>query len=130
MVGSSAFRGLFFAYFSMTFYEISLGLNFKVYGLSKINDDQYLTWVDTFAIIIASLSNIIWGKLIDSTTFKSLLLKLFIGLCIAGFLVPLSINIDRGFFCITYWVLSSLSKGIIVILGPGLLKVYGEKLGT
>lgn len=57
-------------YFFASFFEVTLGLNYKSYGLSKINNDQLLTWVDTCGIVVASLSNFIWGRLIDIYDFK------------------------------------------------------------
>lgn len=75
-----------------------MGLNYKLYGLSKINDDKFLTWLDTAAIILASLSNFYWGRLVDNCEFKDIFFKLFAWLFAISFLVPISINVNKEFF--------------------------------
>lgn len=52
-------------------------------------------------------------------------------------LIPLTLHFSKELFIIgilnnylDYLLLSIVSKGIIVILGPGLLQIFGKKTGT
>ncbi|KAM3137441.1 hypothetical protein pb186bvf_010414 [Paramecium bursaria] len=128
-IKTQSFRNIFLMYFFASFFEVTLGLNYKSYGLSKINNDQLLTWVDTCGIVVASLSNFLWGRLIDIYDFKQIFVKVFIAMGILAMLFPICI-INQISFVIQYLTLSIVTKGAIVILGPGLLKIFGGDVGT
>ena len=38
-IKTQSFRNIFLMYFFASFFEVTLGLNYKSYGLSKINND-------------------------------------------------------------------------------------------
>ncbi|CAK64375.1 unnamed protein product (macronuclear) [Paramecium tetraurelia] len=130
VVRTPQFKIILGSYFTVFFFEVTLGLNYKTYVLQKINNDQLITWVDTLGIILGSIANFVFGKMADSITFTVLLHKLLIMMSIIAVMIPISLNISKDLFIIDYLLLSIVSKGIIVILGPGLLQIFGKKTGA
>ena len=55
---------------------ILIAVNYKKYGLSKVNEDYYLTFIGTLAALISSGTNVIIGFILDRISFK-LLITLF-----------------------------------------------------
>ncbi len=61
---------IFYAHSAVMVMVMLIGINFKKYGLTKINDDYYLTLVSTFSQLISSITNLAWGYLLDYVSFK------------------------------------------------------------
>ena len=49
---------------------VLISVNYKKYGLSKVNNDYYLTIVSTLAALISSGTNVIIGFILDRISFK------------------------------------------------------------
>lgn len=47
-----------------------LSLNFKNYGITKINDDHFITLVGIMYLSSTSISSILWGLFADNIPFK------------------------------------------------------------
>ena len=67
---SKPFVIMYFTGFLVAMNGTFITLNFKMYFLTKINDDSYLTFVASFNLLISSLSNAIWGPIADKYPFK------------------------------------------------------------
>jgi hypothetical protein len=58
---------------------LSLGLiymitvNFKNYGITKIGDDQYITWVGSIATLVNGVTRPLWGYIYDKIGFKKMM---------------------------------------------------------
>lgn len=64
------FIRIFYAYLVLWFMMVLLAINYKKYGLSKVNDDYYLTFVVIIAMLVSSLTNMIWGCILDGFSYK------------------------------------------------------------
>lgn len=53
-----------------------------------------ITWVDTFGIILGSIANFIFGKMVDKLAFSILLYKLLSIMCIIAIMIPVSLNLS------------------------------------
>ena len=60
--------------FLMNFFSSGLGLliasHFKDYGMTKINDDQFLTMVGSVGAVCNGCGRMVWGLLYDRLTFR------------------------------------------------------------
>ena len=62
---SMPFLMIFYATFIVSIYGTFLNLNFKIYGLTKINNDKFLTEIAGINVLCGAISSIFWGILID-----------------------------------------------------------------
>ena len=49
---------------------IFLGIVFKNYGLTKINDDYFISLIGALYLVFYSVSSLFWGFLADIVNFK------------------------------------------------------------
>jgi len=112
----------------MSLLAMFIALNFKVYGLTKVNNDHLLTYMNVISTIISSFGSIFWGILLDKIKYKSLL-KIVVFL--AGFFgatLPIAANYIVTFF-IWYIALGVFERGIFAVMGPTLVQIFGLKMG-
>ncbi|KAM3142213.1 hypothetical protein pb186bvf_005622 [Paramecium bursaria] len=112
----------------LMYFVITLAINFKFYSLSKINDDYFVTFVDLIALLVSSGTNVIWGVLIDRLPFKFVFLLSYFISGLGAILLPI-LSYDQFLFAAVYILLMIFDKGALVIIGPGLLKLYGNQMG-
>lgn len=67
---SSPFVNIFISTTFMNIEQIFLSLNFRAYGLMKLNDDHLVTSIINWNSIFGSISCIYWGYYIDKFSFK------------------------------------------------------------
>ncbi|EGR30235.1 major facilitator superfamily protein, putative [Ichthyophthirius multifiliis] len=115
--------------FFLSCFSLFISLNYKTYGLTKINDDHFLTYLISITTIVSSLSNILWGYLVDRYQFRSVYIFLICIILISGFIFPIISSNIFG-FSIIYQILGSTERGLYTIIGPGLVQIYGIKLGS
>ena len=49
---------------------IFIALNFKNYGITRINDDYFITIVGACYLIFSSISSLFWGFITNFVNFK------------------------------------------------------------
>lgn len=96
--------------------------------MSKINEDFYITFVDLLALLASSFTNILWGFLIDKVSFKLLFGLIYLVSGIGAIIIPLVAS-DKIWFLIVYVTTMMFDKGALVVIGPGLIKIFGDDLG-
>ena len=108
---------------------MTLGLNYKSYFLSKINEDFFITFVDLVALLASSFANILWGLLIDRMNFKILFIIIHFVSGIGAIALPFSAT-NKVLFFIVYVITMMFNKGALVITGPALIKIFGDDIGN
>ena len=126
---SAPFFMIFSCSFFLSIYSFFLHINFKSYGLNKINDDHFITIVGFMNGVGALGGRIIFGHILDKTTFKKLFLILEIFLAFFSFTFPL---ISDYSYLYALWIMaiSSIDGGIMCIIGPGLVRIFGFEIGS
>ncbi|CAD8044553.1 unnamed protein product [Paramecium primaurelia] len=112
----------------LTLFLLTLGLNYKSYFLTKINEDFFITFVDLVALLASSFANILWGFLIDRINFKILFVIIYFVSGIGAIALPFSAT-DKISFFIVYVVTMMFDKGALVVTGPALIKIFGDDIG-
>ena len=49
---------------------IFISLNFKNYGITKNNEDHFITLIGILCLISGSISSLLWGLISDNMKFK------------------------------------------------------------
>ena len=82
IVFTSDFMKIFYSHFTVGIMMILVSINYKKYGLSKVNNDYFITFVCSIALLGSSLTNLIWGYCLDFNNFKlmSIIMSLFSGI--------------------------------------------------
>lgn len=106
-----------------------MSLNFKVYGLLKINDDHFLMITLVVSSILAALSKFLWGYIIDKLSFKKVIIaSLILG---GGFTLSLPfVSEHRSTFMIWYTMITICERGFLTIGPPILIKLFGVDSGS
>ncbi len=73
------------------------------------------------SMFISSVMSVVWGKIFDHWKFQKLYLYFVTALTIIGFFFPIVSNIHGFFFMVFYIVIGVTEKGIVTIIGPGLV---------
>lgn len=109
-------------------YLIYLVLYMKLVFMPIINDDHYLAFCSVILTASAIIGAPLWGYLGDKLGFKkTLLLVVSVDLCCKVI----------GVFCqhkwnlaLMYFALGFNDKGILTIVGPGLIEIFGLEMAT
>lgn len=110
-------------------YGTFLLLNYKIYGITKINDDSFLTYIQDLTILVATLSNLVWGPLADRASFKELYCSTIA--CYAFFAATLPYAFDyRITAAIWLSVIGVIHSGIYAITGPALIHYFGVEIAS
>lgn len=112
----------------LTLFLLTLSLNYKTYFLSKINEDYFITFVDLLALLISAFANIIWGFLIDKVNFKILFALIYFFSGVGAIVLPVSAT-DKISFSLVYVITMVFDKGALVVIGPALIKIFGDEIG-
>ena len=70
IVFTADFMRIFYSHFTVGIMMILVSTNYKKYGLSKVNNDYFITFVGSIALLGSSLTNLIWGYCLDYNNFK------------------------------------------------------------
>lgn len=104
-------------------YLIYLVLYMKLVFMPIINDDHYLAFCSVVLTASAIIGAPLWGYLGDRLGFKrTLLLVVSVDLCckILGLFCQQKWNL-----VLMYFSLGFNDKGILTIVGPGLIEIFG-----
>ena len=119
---------LFGISYVLPLYLIYLSLYVKLIFMPLINDDHYLAYCAVVVTVAAIVAAPVWGCLGDHKGFKFTLL-----LVVAA---DLAVKV-LGLFCgekwnimLLYFMLSFNDKGILTIIGPGLIEMFGLEMAT
>ncbi|EGR28666.1 major facilitator superfamily protein, putative [Ichthyophthirius multifiliis] len=126
---SQNFQLIYFSSFFINFIFIFLSLNFKIYGLTKINNDLFLTYLATIASVLGSLSTIFWGFIVDKFTFVYIYPNMILCLIFSICLFPL-LSSFKFLFALDFIIFSLVEKGIYTIVAPGLVQLFGMSVGA
>lgn len=96
--------------------------------LSKINEDFFITFVDLLALLSSAFANVIWGILIDKVNFKILFALIYFVSGLGAIFIPL-FSSNKILFLTVYVATMMFDKGALVVIGPGLIKIFGDELG-
>jgi len=126
---SKPFLIIFLCSFFLSIYNFFLHINFKSYGLNKINDDHFITIVGFLNGMGAFGGRVLFGHILDTTTFQKLFFILEFVLAFFSFTFPL---ISDYAYLYAFWiiVLAGVDGGIMCIIGPGLIRIFGFEIGS
>lgn len=109
-------------------YLIYMSLYMKLIFLPIINDDHFLAFCSVLLTISAIFGAPFWGYVGDTKGFKYTLISVLIVDLISKII---------GLFCqkkwnlmILYFLMGFNDKGILTIIGPGLIEIFGLELAT
>jgi DHA1 family multidrug resistance protein-like MFS transporter len=109
-------------------YIIYLNLYMKLIFMPIINDDHFLASCAIVVTLSAIIGAPFWGYMGDSIGFKKTLLIILISDILCKIF---------GIFCSEKWniimlysMLSFNDKGILTIIGPGLIEMFGLEMAT
>lgn len=112
----------------MPIYLIYMVLNVKLIYMPIINDDHFLSYCSALVTISAVVGAPLWGYIADLRGFKFTLLII---VCLDTLIKLL------GVFCVEKWNLALLffflganDKGMLTIVGPGLIGMFGLEMAT
>lgn len=103
-------------------------MNLKIIYMPILHDDQFIVYCVIASIIASILGALFWGYLADLKgfyftlivlTFLDLLVKIY------GIIVTSKLSV------LTFFIFIGLvDKAMLTIMGPGLAKMFGIKIGT
>lgn len=126
---SQTFIVLFINSILIANFSLFLNINFKTYGLTKIKDDYFITFAAFINGIASTIGRVFWGFLLDKISFKTLYLLIQVNLAFFSMTFPLiSYNVSTFFIWII--AIAFCDGGMMCILGPGLIKIYGMEVGS
>lgn len=126
---SPQFCKLFMITFLISNYNFLLQTNQKIYGMKKIQDDQFLTIVNGVAILLNSLANIPWGYVADRFSYR---VSYSATIVLYGFFaatLPWT-GSSKIFFAIWYNAIGILYSGVITLASPTLIQIFGIYTGS
>lgn len=110
-------------------FSLFLNINFKTYGLTKIKDDYFITFGAFLNGIASTIGRVFWGYILDKMSFKFLYLLIQITLAIFSFSFPL-FAANQTYFAVWIVSIAFCDGGMMCILGPGLIKIFGMDVGA
>ena len=126
---SKPFLIIFLCSFFLSLYSFFLHINFKSYGLNKINDDHFITIVGFLNGVGAFGGRVLFGHILDKTNFQKLFFILELLLAIFSFTFPF-ISDHAYLYALWIIVLAGVDGGIMCIIGPGLIRIFGFEIGS
>lgn len=103
-------------------------MNMKYLYMPIINDDHFLIFCSALVTIAAIVGAAFWGYIGDQIGFKKTLVLIVATDCIVKI---------AGVNCTQKWTLSFLffflginDKGLLTIIGPGLVDMFGVEMAT
>jgi MFS family permease len=101
-----------------------LSLNFKNYGMTKINDDHFVSVVGMSYLTVTALGSMLWGLVADKMIFKYVYMIIMFIVGILTFTLPFVSEIK---ICFAIWILliGVFNSGFAVLAGPLLIYYFG-----
>jgi len=110
-------------------FSLFLNINFKTYGLTKIKDDYFITFGAFLNGVASTIGRVFWGCVLDKMSFK--FLYLFIQVFLACFSITFPFfSGHTTYFAIWIICIAFCDGGMMCILGPGLIKIFGMDIGA
>lgn len=100
---------------------------YKSFGQTFIHDDHFLSKIGSFAAIFNAGGRVMWGRLMDKTSFKVSMLLLATVLCILFGTFPLTIYMGKVGFTIWVWLIFLTFSGTFVLMPTVIEKAFGAK---
>lgn len=119
---------LFAIAYMIPLYLVYLVLFMKIIFMPIINDDRYLAMCSIVLIISGMIGGPFWGLVADRKGFKKTLLLV----CVADLITKL-LGLQCGEkwnIIIMYFMIGFNDRGIITIIGPGLIEIFGLEMAT
>lgn len=110
-------------------FSLFLNINFKTYGLTKIKDDYFVTFGAFLNGIASTIGRVFWGYILDKMSFKILYLVIQFILAIFSLSFPI-FSENSTYFAIWIVSIAFCDGGMMCILGPGLIKIFGMEIGS
>lgn len=104
-------------------------MNLKVYALKKINDDYFITTVNSANVIAQALGSFAWGYLAENFNYKWLHMAQNGAFFVLGVTLPPVMGY-KSLFMIWYILIGIATSGFYSCAGPGLLQIFGNKIGA
>lgn len=127
-IKSAPFIILFINSFLISLSPIFLHLNYKDISIKIFLDDYLTTWLYIINLIVGSIGRFFWGYLVDKFPFKNIIITLNILAIITGLTLPFMQT--QALFAIFYLSCSFFDGGVMSVIGPGLLHIFGLNIGT
>lgn len=105
-----------------------LNINFKAFSLTRLNNDYYVTYLYFFNAVSGGVGRLFWGYIIDKYPFRSVLIFLEVMVFMNGIIFPFAKS--AVLYCIMVFFLAFFDGGLISIIGPGLMSIYGLNVGA
>ncbi|XP_076055964.1 apicoplast pyruvate carrier 1-like isoform X2 [Oratosquilla oratoria] len=100
---------------------------YKSFGLTFIDDDLFLAQVGSFAAIFNAGGRVVWGRLMDKTSFKVSMRLLTLLLTILFATLPLTVYMGRIAFTGWVWAIFLTFSGTFVLLPTVIEKAFGSQ---
>lgn len=111
-----------------TFFGYLMANNYKVYGLTRINNDAFVTLVGSIGSLVNGASRAIWAAFYDKYGFKRVYFVLLV--VQAALSVSLHyISTIQGVYLLWYALIMSCEGGQIAMFPAVTKKVFGPKVG-
>lgn len=109
-------------------YLIYLSLNMKLIFMPIVNDDHYLATCAIVVTLSAIVAAPFWGLVGDHKGFKKTLLIIILA-DVASKIIGIFCS-EKWNIVVLYFLLSFNDKGILTIIGPGLIEMFGLEMAT
>lgn len=122
------FRLLFLIAYFVPLYLVYLILFMKIIFMPIINDDGYLAMCSVVLTVAGMIGGPFWGAVADVKGFKKTLLLVCLT-DLATKLIGLQCG-EKWNIVIMYFMIGFNDRGIITIIGPGLVEIFGLEMAT
>ncbi|KAK7069076.1 hypothetical protein SK128_018270 [Halocaridina rubra] len=100
---------------------------YKSFGQTFINDDHFLAQIGSFASIFNAVGRVLWGRLMDKTSFKTSMRILATLLSVFFGTMPLTQYMGKVFFSLWVWIIFFTFSGTFVLMPTVIEKAFGSK---
>lgn len=127
MLRCRQFYILWFTFFFNNEILIYVNSMYKAYGQTFISDDRFLALVGAIAAIFNSCGRIIWGFLVDRSSYRTCMLVITVSLAVLtgtlGF-TPLG---GKAMFAAWIWIIYFFASGTFVLMPTCTTLIFGMK---
>ena len=119
---------MFFNSILITSFVVYVGINFKTFSITRLNNDYYVTLLYIFNAIIGAIGRFFWGHMIDKYSFKKIFIVLEVVVSINGIFFPFITN--AYLYCLIILCIAFFDGGLLAIIGPALINIFGLNIGA
>ena len=109
-------------------FQIYVNVNVKLIYIQTIQDDHFLGYCVMIGTIISTGGSFIWGYLGDKRGFHESLLLFTLLDCLIK--IYSCFAETKMLVLIMFVLLGITDKGMLILMGPGLVSVFGIKMAT